>query len=130
MIADRTVKLLVIALRVRGFSPLSDATPAGLVVLTGSVFSAQPLRPLRLSGALFAAQAAIKRKGLNEPAIAGGILVAPGVSPGFERHSRHQARKAGDRNWLENHMRVKSLSPLTGLGIFSLFVPRAYARGY
>src|SRR5713226_9276288 len=66
----------------------------------------------------------LQRRGLNEPAIAGGILVAPGVSPGFEHHSVHQARKAGDRNSLENHMRAGiSFRPLRGSEFFRCSVP-------
>jgi hypothetical protein len=52
------------------------------------------------------------------------MLVAPGVSPGFERHSRQQARKAGDRNWIENHMRHEiSFAPYGARNLFAARSP-------
>jgi hypothetical protein len=35
----------------------------------------------------------------NEPALAGGILIAPGVSPGSRIPPKIKAREAGDRNY-------------------------------
>jgi hypothetical protein len=36
-----------------------------------------------------------EKKGLNEPATAGGRLIAPGLSPGFERHPRPLSPRLG-----------------------------------
>ena len=49
-------------------------------------------------------RAATKVKSRNEPALAGGILLAPGVSPGIRQQSQPLAREAGDRNCVASHM--------------------------
>src|SRR5258706_8374550 len=61
----------------------------------------------------------------NEPALAGGILVAPGVSPGFTDPKNQEAPAGRQKDAGTNLCR-----PLRGLVHVYLPKPRAYARGY
>ena len=60
---------------------------------------------------------------LYKPASAGGILIAPGVSPGIKHQQNLKPALAGDRNRDDRfHAFREILSPLTGLSEFFWFL--------